>query len=166
MPNWTTNTVIFSVNDKKEKSKIKLIKESVSSKESVFDFEQIIPHPKVLSLVEKENDSKDGLNSEVSQRHPNRQWYDFQSSVWGTKWNAVDPSITYDGATKLSYEFNTAWDAPRGIVDYLKFLFRDVDILWEAVHEDGNEEETILEHKSDKRSRLNFMLDKVSPRLN
>ena len=32
--------------------------------------------------------------------------------------------------------------------------------------EDGNEEETILEHKSDKRSRLNFMLDKVSPRLN
>ena len=28
MPNWTTNTVIFSVNDKKEKSKIKLIKEN------------------------------------------------------------------------------------------------------------------------------------------
>jgi hypothetical protein len=53
MPNWTANTVIFSVSDRKEKSKIKLIKESVSSKESVFDFEQIIPHPKVLSLVHK-----------------------------------------------------------------------------------------------------------------
>ena len=148
MPNWTTNTVIFSVNDKKEKSKIKLIKESVSSKESVFDFEQIIPHPKVLSLVHKENDSKDGLNSEISARHPNRQWYDFQSSVWGTKWNACHTEVEQRDGT-LIYRFNTAWDAPRRIAEALirmqKTILQDISIEWNCTHEDGNEEETLID---------------------
>ena len=45
-------------------------------------------------------------------------WYDWNSNVWGTKWDAADSNInTYTGGIEI--RFNTAWDMPRGWLSHI-----------------------------------------------
>ena len=47
------------------------------------------------------------------------------------------------------YRFETAWDCPRNIAYQLlrmqKTILQDIKISWDCVHEDGDEEETIID---------------------
>ena len=59
-----------------------------------------------------------------------------------------DNDFEYDDSG-LSYRFNTAWDAPRRIAEALltmqKTILKGISIEWNCTHEDGNEEETIID---------------------
>ena len=136
MPNWTENNVLF-VGKKKQ---LKTLKTMLKSKDNDFDFNNIVPMPKNIfrGLLGREEEEKYGKNN----------WYHWSIDNWGTKWNSVDTTVEENGGT-LSYNFMTAWDCPREIVNALmrmrKTILKDISINWDCVHEDGNEHEVIVD---------------------
>jgi len=165
MPNWTQNEVqIFG-----DQQKMELFKKSVESKERKFDFEVIVPKPKVLANVEsviieknkvkveaenitgdlKEMMLKGGCSGDEEKTFPNKCWYEWCLHNWGTKWNACRVELS-EFPEYLEYKFETAWDAPRPVFAALWFLWHlDMKIIWKCRHEDdGYEEETTLNVKA------------------
>ena len=140
MPNWTENNVLF-VGKKKQ---LKTLKTMLKSKDNDFDFNNIVPMPKNIfrGLLGREEEEKYGKNN----------WYHWSIENWGTKWNSVDTRVEENGST-LSYNFMTAWDCPRQIVDALmrmrKTILKDISINWDCVHEDGHEHEVIVDIEVD-----------------
>ena len=140
MPNWTANNVLF-VGKKKQ---LKTLKTMLKSNENDFDFNNIIPMPK--------NIFRGNLGREEEEKYGKNNWYDWSIENWGTKWNSVGTRVELkDGS--LYYTFDTAWDCPREIVNALmrmrKTILKDIKISWECIHEDGYEEETIIDIEED-----------------
>ena len=140
MPNWTENNVLF-VGKKKQ---LKTLKTMLKSKDNDFDFNNIVPMPK--------NIFRGNLGREEEEKYGKNNWYDWSIANWGTKWNSVDTTVEENGST-LSYNFMTAWDCPREIVNALmrmrKTILKDISINWDCVHEDGNEHEVIVDIEGD-----------------
>ena len=144
MPNWTQNEVqIFG-----DQQKMELFKKSVESKTLKFDFDLIVPKPKVLKRVESviiEKNGSGNLSGDDSKTFPNKCWYEWCIHNWGTKWNACRVELS-EFPEYMEYKFETAWDAPRPVFAALWFLWHlDMKIIWKCKHEDdGYKEETIL----------------------
>jgi len=136
MPNWTENNVLF-VGKKKQ---LKTLKNMLKSKDNDFDFNNIVPMPK--------NIFRGNLGREEEEKYGKNNWYHWSINNWGTKWNSVDTRVEENGST-LSYNFMTAWDCPREIVNALmrmrKTILKDISINWDCVHEDGNEHEIVVD---------------------
>lgn len=66
-------------------------------------------------------------------------WYEWCTKNWGTKWNACDVNV-YRTEDELEYTFNTAWDAPRPVIEALADKYPDVHICHVYVY-DGDENE-------------------------
>ena len=136
MPNWTANNVLFVG----ERDRLETLKDMLKSKDNDFDFNNIVPMPKNIyrGLLGREEEEKHGKNN----------WYHWSIDNWGTKWNAVDTRVELNDGS-LYYTFDTAWDCPREIVNALmrmrKTILKDIKISWECIHEDGYEEETIID---------------------
>jgi hypothetical protein len=60
----------------------------VNSNGGVLDFNRIIPYPLEFNDVEE---------------------VDWRIEHWGTKWNATNPSLKWENAGKIIFEFDTAW---------------------------------------------------------
>ena len=140
MPNWTENNVLFVG----KKEQLKTLKTMLKSKDNDFDFNNIVPMPK--------NIFRGNLGREEEEKYGKNNWYHWSIDNWGTKWNSVDTTVEENGST-LSYNFMTAWDCPRQIVDALmrmrKTILKDISINWDCVHEDGNEHEVIVDIEVD-----------------
>ncbi len=128
MPNWTTNYVTFEGS----KEKMKHLKTFFASKNlfliSIKYYQcpniQILFLPKVV------------LGKKEREKFGDNNWYDWSILNWGTKWNAVDASLNEEDE-KLEYYFQTAWDAPRGVVKELwdGYVLRGcTNINWECSH--------------------------------
>ena len=148
MPNWTENDVTFVCKTKEGAEHLKLLLESKREK---FDFNNIIPMPIELqgTVSGSENSKPDWQieqSKELIEKYGLDNWYSWSIDKWGTKWNAVESKISQT-ENVLTYSFNTAWDAPRQIVETLrelqKTILKNVKIKWECVHEDGNEFEEL-----------------------
>tara|TARA_Y100001963_G_scaffold129108_1_gene184034 strand:- start:112 stop:564 length:453 start_codon:yes stop_codon:yes gene_type:complete len=149
MPNWTENDVTFVCKTKEGAEHLKLLLESKREK---FDFNNIIPMPIELqgTVSGSENSKPDWQieqSKELIEKYGHDNWYSWSIDKWGTKWNAVESKISQT-ENVLKYSFDTAWDAPRQIVEKLrelqKTILKNVKIKWKCVHEDGNEREQIL----------------------
>ena len=136
MPNWTSNSVLFVGKEKQ----LKTLQTMLKSKDNEFDFNNIIPMPK--------NIFRGNLGKEEEEKYGKNNWYDWSIDNWGTKWNACNTEVEQRDGT-LMYRFETAWDCPRNIAYQLlrmqKTILQDIIISWDCVHEDGDEEETIID---------------------
>lgn len=65
-----------------------------------------------------------------------RDWYDWRMKHWGTKWNAMGVTMTYQGSCEVDYEFDTANTFPEEIYLSLSAQFPDLQIDVEFAHED------------------------------
>ena len=140
MPNWTANNVLFVGKEKQ----LKTLKDMLKSDENDFDFNNIVPMPK--------NIFRGNLGREEEEKYGDNTWYRWSIDNWGTKWNAVGTRVELNGGS-LYYTFDTAWDCPREIVNALmrmkNTILKDIKISWECIHEDGYEEETIIDIEED-----------------
>ena len=136
MPNWTSNSVLFVGKEKQ----LKTLQTMLKSKDNEFDFNNIIPMPK--------NIFRGNLGKEEEEKYGKNNWYDWSIDNWGTKWNACNTEVEQRDGT-LMYRFETAWDCPRNIAYQLlrmqKTILQDIKISWDCVHEDGDEEDTIID---------------------
>lgn len=117
MPNWCLNEV--DMYGKPED--IKAIADLITSDESPFDLNKIIPMPKELE------------GTQPTSGVPN--WYDWRLENWGTKWNVTD-GTTDVGEESIHATFETAWSPPEFICYHLREKFPDVEISW-FFREDG-----------------------------
>lgn len=117
MPNWCLNEVEMYGSEED----IDAIKELITSKESKFDLNKIIPMPEELEGTQPMTDQ------------PN--WYDWRLENWGTKWNVIEADVD-SGTQDISASFETAWSPPEFICYHLREKFPDVEISW-FFREDG-----------------------------
>ena len=153
MPNWTYNNVQFVG---KTEDNVKQLKDLLKSKDNDFDFNNIIPIPKELTeTVKGSENSKPQWQKDRSEdlkgRYGFDNWYDWSINNWGTKWNSCDTEVELN-ENVLNYTFQTAWDCPREIAQALihmkDTILKDISIDWNCEHEDGNEEEVLIEDGS------------------
>ena len=163
MPNWTSNEVRFTsrINSKKQLDKLKkrikgrvTLIELPSGKKreqwNDFDFNRIQKMPKDLEDTTSPTQKGDEKKAEQRlKKYGAKDWYDWNCKNWGTKWNSVDTEITVDDRLGLTYEFKTAWDCPREIVEKLEHILDEelpfISIeSWKCIHEDGEEFEQIV----------------------
>ena len=170
MPNHVYNTVSFT-GSYEELSKIKKFLgmehqinelEYQYRKNSVNSFEST--DAKTLPIFNYFNllapDKKD-WDQYVEERSGGNQpfpfWYSWNVTNWGTKWGAYDVNLDhpFDEQTKdddvltMTYNFNSAWSPPTGIIyalgEYLKNNFPHVESTWEWEEEQGFGEELNFE---------------------
>jgi hypothetical protein len=136
MPNWTTN--VLSVTG--HKSTIRKFMAAVKSKERSFDFDRVLPIPKVLKNISTGGRTIEGVQCDAwyemgedgapvaitgalkakikAKANGFHSWYEWCCAMWGTKWNARHPEKPelqkhVNGRTHTAvYRFDTAWCPP------------------------------------------------------
>ena len=93
MPNWCQNVAYI---DHEDKQKIDFMVEELDKKEPQL-FNSVMPRP----VEEEEN------------------WYDWNVSNWGTKWDASVYDHHTDADGQLYISFDTAWGPPIGFYQFL-----------------------------------------------
>ena len=144
MPNWSSNIVVIECSeDTKEKIKSALagvvkgedLNGNEVTEEMAFDFNSLIPMP--------DNIFRGNLGQAEREKYGTDNWYDWSCENWGTKWNACHVELE-ENDDSLCYRFDTAWDAPRPIVNRLREMMEEygAEVDWSAHHEfdDGTEE--------------------------
>ena len=131
MPNWCSNEV--SVYGDEED--IKAFKEFVTNGEKVFDFNKILPMPKVLDSDASSKLTKEESASRIK-KYGHDNWYDWRVDNWGTKWDVPNAELQWEGETDLEYSIETAWAPPEGIHQALVDKFPHISISW-FYREDG-----------------------------
>ncbi|WP_405325530.1 hypothetical protein [Fibrobacter sp.] len=63
-------------------------------------------------------------------------WFDWNIDHWGTKWDASDSSVEWEGDA-LVVKFNTAWSVPEEFIKALSKLYPKVSIAVYAYEEQG-----------------------------
>ena len=123
MPNWCDNTISISG----PAEKVSQIYQQLKTDDSIGLCQALYPAPKDMfhgNLGEKER--KDCAEKGI----PN--WYDWQTSNWGTKWDTADGDWQYeeagDGEAILSGSFQTAWAPPIGVYEHCDEAHEDLYI--------------------------------------
>src|SRR5579883_957015 len=171
MPNWTSNTVTI----RGDKDKLATFKTRVSGENGAFDFNNFKKTPGELAdtvspvnvvatkrEADRENAERNkamgdlagqtGHIAYITKVEANRRrkvygsldWYDWARANWGTKWNACHVELD-EGNNYLTYNFDTAWDAPRALVKPITDLAQELGLLivWDADHESGGYESIV-----------------------
>ena len=112
MPNWVQNVVKIKSNDK---VLLNSVKDFLSEGDNLFNFSKIIPMP------EDEPD-----------------WYNWNISNWGTKWNASDAELSVDSNDSvITYCYNTAWAPALPVLVKLTTLYPTISLFTRFVEEQG-----------------------------
>jgi hypothetical protein len=104
MPNWCQNVAYI---DHEDKQKIDYMVDELGKKESQL-FNSVMPRP----AEEDEN------------------WYDWNVSNWGTKWDASVYDYHTDSDGQLYISFDTAWGPPIGFYQFLYENGYDVEAYY------------------------------------
>ena len=134
MPNWCDNDLTIVAN----KETIDKIVDLVFNEKGEFDFAKIVPPPDHPDYNNEPLDtSKELWNSPYN-------WYVWNISNWGTKWNASGTvkHIKSNGQ-RLDIFFWTAWAPSIPVTEALKELFPNAKYTHTYLDEFDNEKETI-----------------------
>ena len=121
MPNWCNNTVSIAHQDPE---KLRALVAAIN--EGKF-CNHVIPTPEDLNIVAgRVGDDTDPDQQELERRQKEnlekygaKDWYDFQTSNWGTKWD-VDAYETVEFDPQgVTFGFDSAWSPPMGVYDAL-----------------------------------------------
>jgi len=127
MPNWCDNRVeIYGDNP----DQIKEVKKTLASKQTCFDFNNIVPMPKELEGTTSPNPEPDSFEAKrLRKQHGHDNWYDWCCDNWDTKWNSAGADLTSDSNNSIiEYEFQTAWGPPIKVIEALREQYPDLNI--------------------------------------
>lgn len=112
-----------------------------------FTFHKLVPQP---PKNERDYGSEEGKTCEGGW-----DWYNWNISNWGTKWDVSDCGIEQRNKNELTYRFNTAWSPPEQGIETVSRKFPELSFLlvyFEAgigfmgktFFEDGHRNELVL----------------------
>ena len=123
MPNWTDNTLTLKHKDPA------MIKRAFDALEKGAFLNEFVPIPDSLHIVAGR--VGDGIEQEALEaqeklneaQHGYKNWYDFCTNEWGTKWDVGDEgSQTLVNENELTTTFSSAWAPPTGAYAKLQDL--------------------------------------------
>lgn len=158
MPNWCNNFVEVSHEDP---AKIRALADAMNRGEFCS---HVIPTPKDLtdtvagSVPEgAERDAHEAQMRRNVELYGAKDWYDFQTSRWGTKWDVGGDSqadVSDDGKT-MSASFDSAWSPPQGVYEELveqgyqvRAYYYESGMAFCGIWEDGVDDYYELSHLS------------------
>ena len=151
MPNWCSNRIEITGAD------TRALVEFLASETSEFDFNKIVPQPKLLDNTVSGSRSFviDGQSvtlrswyepktgdpkADAKAARPFTEdelfelneigyhnWYDWRLANWGTKWPASYIEAEWDD-DYARFEFQTAWSPPEPVIEALRERFEDAHI--------------------------------------
>lgn len=153
MPNWVYNNLsiegteeaITKVKAQLNKPIVKQYgedKEATTYSNPIFSFWNIIAPPEDKL---EEYFGTHGFADGKKQGESEYNWYNFNNSKWGTKWDVAvsdgekwsETEITNESATHISYRFNTAWSPPLPVIEELSVQHPELQITLEYEEEQG-----------------------------
>lgn len=130
MPNHVLNVwKISGMHTKDMNYVLNKITKVTNDGERVIDFDLIIPEPRFKKDCPKDCIVNSKSYVQEDKDRPWFNWYKWHINHWGTKWNAYD-GYTYVGKDYIEFNFNTAWDFARPIVNRLARMGYDLDIQY------------------------------------
>ena len=136
MPNHVTH--IFSVEGKTQD--ISKFIEKCFDNEGEFDFNALIPMPKILektisgNTAEMQTDEYKAIEKTAVETTGHANWYSWRLENWGTKWNAYHTQLNHQDDF-LELTFDTAWSCPEPIFQSLSEQFPSLKFKGYALDE-------------------------------
>ena len=144
MPNYCDCTVCIYCPDE-EDNNLAEISSFLATPEKMFSFDKVIPYPEKYRLLDesamnwerkqkalKDAGTIDHINwSERPADGYNHGGYEWCIENWGTKWNALRPTIEENNGYRVVYHFKTAWNPPTPVILQLSKLYPENEITLE-----------------------------------
>jgi len=136
VPNICENELSIYADGDQQEALLKTLTKRVKSKESVFDFNKLVPSPDWDNTPNEDGEfpviDEDAPAFMQIKKFPlsgksDDRWYDWRCTNWGTKWGACEIEITQDDEDFLEITFNTAWSPPEPIVEALRSKYECKD---------------------------------------
>ena len=154
MPNHVYNTVTITGNedDLLRLKRLLSIPQPIQLSKGEFDklifnFHSLITPDQSIWDEYYGSEPIEGRSLEESLKFASNHWYDWNIRNWGTKWNAYDKVVCHNlddesvDSYYITYEFNTAWSPPEGIMKALaKKIYElklDISFHWTYEEEQG-----------------------------
>jgi len=164
MPNWCNNYVEIS---HKDPEKIRALADAFNRGEFC---QHVIPTPKELTdtvsgfMGEDKREAHEAQQKSNLEKYGNADWYSFQTSRWGTKWDVggddCNPADVSEDGTSMSVGFDSAWAPPVGVYQELteqgyevRAMYYEPGMCFAGVFEDGCEDNYDLSEMSSKQVR-------------
>lgn len=145
MPNWVSNVLVLRPEDSKKIEAFMTESEVNGQIHSNFDFGKVIPIPDTVyqgDITYRGADwcAKDMSLEEYRKKYPDGNWYDWNCSNWGCKWNAssTDFHPPEEGDDFGTLWFNTPWGTPTPVmvalhgekkVDFIHYYTEEADFF-------------------------------------
>ena len=154
MPNWVYNTLTIEGSEE-EIAKVKaqlgkpIQKRYADRDEEVTNYSNpIISFWNIIAPPDDKLDEYFGTHGYANgekQGETEYNWYNFNNSKWGTKWDIAvgdeekysDTSLEEEHPTVLRYRFNTAWSPPLPAIEELSLQYPKLEISLEYEEEQG-----------------------------
>ncbi len=95
----------------------------------------------------KKSYSHVGLCKTLNKNENNVDGWDLMVSIWGTKWDAIDPTVDLtkiDNERKLTYKFDTAWCFPENWLITISKMFSYLTFEIKFTNEDDGHDQTYI----------------------
>ena len=145
MPNWVFNQLIIEGSEEDiTKVKAQLNKPFTTQlsedKEPTLYSNPVIAFWNIIAPPEDKIEEYFGVHGYADgekQGDTEYNWYNFNRSKWGTKWDiGVADEVKYsetelleESDTELNYKFNTAWSPPTPVIEELSRQYPEVTII-------------------------------------
>jgi hypothetical protein len=153
MPNWVYNHLTIEGSEE-EIAKVKaqlgkpIQKRYAEDKEVTNYSNPIISFWNIIAPPDDKLDEYFGTHGYANgekQGQTEYNWYNFNNTKWGTKWDIAvrdseeysDTSLEEEHATVLRYRFNTAWSPPLPAIEELSLQYPKLEITLEYEEEQG-----------------------------
>ncbi len=132
MPNHITNIIRFQGDPQAIAQMLQAIayddlsEHGVKADVHTIDFGKVIPQPDYLY--------RGNLGPAEREKYGTKNWYDWNVSHWGTKWNSYG-YCEYD-QPENALKFDTAWSAPHPVIEKLSEMYPHIGIEHSWADED------------------------------
>ena len=140
MPNICENELSIYADGDQQEALLKTLTKRVKSKESVFDFNKLVPSPDWDNTPNEDGEfpviDEDAPAFMQIKKFPlsgksDDRWYDWNRENWGTKWNAGKAEVyVCKYGDHVQFKFQTAWAAPVEILLALRDQYPQLQFNW------------------------------------
>jgi hypothetical protein len=125
MPNWCSNTLELSGDKEVIKKITDWYKDRQSGKTDVGLFGTFYPLPEELKNTTYPSPEP---NEDLIKKFGSGNWYDFQTTNWGTKWDANEVCMAGETENGIRLSFDTAWAPPIAFYEKLSRDYPELNI--------------------------------------